>query len=114
MSSDDSDLEEPQTLSMVDPVIFEQMQAKIDEDAQVREVGLPTNSTTITAADINTKELKAILQTLERQGTKAPIYVDAVTELSKAELLSPSFPELIRPLRPEVGLILPSIRVPYV
>ncbi len=41
MSSDDSDMEEPQTHSMVDPVIFEQMQAKIDEDAQVREVSLP-------------------------------------------------------------------------
>lgn len=38
------------TTGMVDPKIFEHLQSKIDEDAQVRD------------------EIRAILQTLERQG----------------------------------------------
>lgn len=54
---------------------------------------------------ISAKELKTILQTLERQGTKLSSHGDAVAETTKAELLSPSFQELIQLLRLDVSLL---------
>ncbi|MCJ1365531.1 hypothetical protein MMC16_004654 [Acarospora aff. strigata] len=72
------------SFGMVNPAIFEHLQAKIDEDAQVRE------------------ELKNILQTLEKQGARFTPYFQWITDSLKAEQPSLSYQELIRYPRPDV------------
>jgi hypothetical protein len=56
-----------QPFRMVDPAIFEQIQAKIDEDAQVRDV----RALSIDDSLLTSQEIRSILQTLERQGRES-------------------------------------------
>ncbi|KZF23568.1 putative Translin-1 [Xylona heveae TC161] len=77
---------EPVPAQMIDPAIFEQLQAKIDEDSQVRE------------------DIREILQTLERQGRTVQSILSRA-HATRSQNLSPVVEAAENAIREQVGTI---------